>query len=176
MYSKHDVLQPDWTPIEKRSANIKLSSSIKCKRIQFPLVGANALTVHKSQGGTFSEIAYEYGKGQEQQLVYVGMSRVTSIEGLYLTNNRGIFKFYHAKGTASPRIQELRTELRRLENHKLVTLGTELLEFISNVSHFAVLLSLNVQSSNARTFSRYFNRCGSQTGRYPCAQRNMDGQ
>ncbi|XP_055534387.1 ATP-dependent DNA helicase PIF1-like [Wyeomyia smithii] len=64
--SKPGVLQSNWTPISKRSANISLGASIKCKRIQFPVVSANALTVHKSQGGTFSEIVYEYDKGQEQ--------------------------------------------------------------------------------------------------------------
>lgn len=114
-------------------------------------MGASALTVHKSQGGTFPEIVYEYDKGQEQQLVYVGLSIVTSIEGLFLTNTGNVFKFHHAKGSASPRIQELRTELQRLGNHKLVTLGSEIREFITNGSHSAVLMSLNVQSLNAHS-------------------------
>ncbi|XP_055547878.1 ATP-dependent DNA helicase PIF1-like [Wyeomyia smithii] len=151
VYSKPGILQPDWTPVCKRSTSIKLSSSIKCKRVQFPLVGASALTVHKSQGGTFPEIVYEYDKGQEQQLVYVGLSRVTSIEGLFLTNANNVLKFHHAKGTASPRIQELRTELQRLGNHTLVTLGSEMLEFITTGSQSAVLMSLNVQSLNAHS-------------------------
>ncbi|XP_062540963.1 uncharacterized protein LOC134209005 [Armigeres subalbatus] len=57
VYSRPGILQPDWTPISKRSANIKLSGNIKCKRINFPVVSACALTVHKSQGGTFRRLS-----------------------------------------------------------------------------------------------------------------------
>lgn len=151
VYSRPGILQPDWTPISKRSASIKLSSNIKCKRIQFPVVSACALTVHKSQGGTFSEIVYEYDKGQEQQLVYVGLSRVTSIEGLFLTNSSNAFKFHHAKGTSSPRIQELRTELQRLSNHRLRTIGEDVMEAITSNRSACKLMSINVQSLNAHS-------------------------
>lgn len=146
VYSKPGVLQPDWVPISKRSANIKLSSGIKCKRVQFPIVSASALTIHKSQGSTFSEVVYAYEKGQEQQLVYVGLSRVTSLQGLFLTNQTNSFTFHHAKGSISPRIQDLRSELQRLMNHPLRTLGNELRELLTNNAHACSLISLNVQS------------------------------
>lgn len=151
VFSKPGILQPDWTPISKRSANIKLSSAIHCKRIQFPVASASALTVHKSQGGTFSEIVYEYDKGQEQQLVYVGLSRVTALEGLYLTNSSGHYTFHHAKGTTSPRIRELRTELQRLSNHRLRTIGQEVVEIIESRSSACKLMSINVQSLRAHS-------------------------
>ncbi|XP_055622388.1 uncharacterized protein LOC129765957 [Toxorhynchites rutilus septentrionalis] len=151
VYAKPGILQPEWTPISKRTANVTLSSNVKCKRIQFPVVSASALTVHKSQGGTFSEIVYEYEKGQEQQLVYVGLSRVTALEGLYLTNAKGLFKFHHAKGTTSPRIQELRTELQRLSNHRLRTIGQEIIEMIETRSSACKMMSINVQSLHAHS-------------------------
>ncbi|XP_055623676.1 uncharacterized protein LOC129767083 [Toxorhynchites rutilus septentrionalis] len=149
VYSRPDILQSDWTPISKRSANIKLSGIIKCKRIQFPVVSACALTVHKSQGGTFSEIVYDYDKSQDQQLVYVGLSRVSSLQGLYLTNSKNSFRFYHAKGSNSPKMVDLRNELQRLGNHKLRTLGDELWDVVNSSGSASTLMSINVQSLNA---------------------------
>ncbi|XP_062538323.1 uncharacterized protein LOC134206608 [Armigeres subalbatus] len=129
VFSKPGVLQQDWTPIGKRSTNIKLSSAIKCKRIQFPVVSACALTIHKSQGGTFAEIVVDYDKGQDQQLVYVALSRVSSLQGLYLTNSTNSFIFHHGKGSNTPKMKDLRDEMRRLESHKLVTISDELITF-----------------------------------------------
>ncbi|XP_053698655.1 uncharacterized protein LOC128745602 [Sabethes cyaneus] len=129
VFSKPGVLRQDWTPISKRSANIKLSSAIKCKRAQFPVVSACALTIHKSQGGTFSEVVVDYDRSQEQQLVYVAMSR----------------------GSNTPKMKELRTEMSRLENHRLVTIRDELIEFVTSGNHSFVLVSLNIQSFNAHS-------------------------
>ncbi|XP_062542339.1 uncharacterized protein LOC134210305 [Armigeres subalbatus] len=128
--SKPGVLQPQWTPITRRSANITLGS-MKCKRVQFPIVPACALTVHKSQGGTFPQIVYRYDRGQEQQLVYVGLSRVSSLEGLFLTNAKDEFKFHHAKGSDSPKMKELRTEMQRLSNHRLSTIADDMMQFVA---------------------------------------------
>lgn len=148
VFSRPGVLQPHWTPITRRSSNITLGS-MKCKRVQFPVVSACALTVHKSQGGTFPQIVYHYDKGQEQQLVYVGLSRVSSLDGLYLTNAKDEFKFHHAKGSDSPKIRELRTEMERLSNHRLRTIGDELMDFFGRKESGVVLVSANVQSLGA---------------------------
>lgn len=151
VYSKPGVLQPDWTPISKRSANIKLNCSIKCKRLQFPIVSASALTVHKSQGGTFSEIVYDYNKHQEQQLVYVGLSRVSSLEGLYLTDSTNAFRFHHAKGSKSPKIEDLRTELKRLANHQMSTIVDDVFALMNDNENAYTLISMNVQSLRAHS-------------------------
>ncbi|XP_058827259.1 uncharacterized protein LOC131687220 [Topomyia yanbarensis] len=150
VYSKPGQLQFGWVPLTKRSASIKLGS-ITCKRIQFPVVSACALTVHKSQGGTFSEVVFDYDKSLEQQLVYVGLSRVTSMDGLYLTNSKNNFKFNHCKSSNTPRIVELRTELERLSNHQLPTISGVLLDFIEQADHSCSLISFNVQSLNAHS-------------------------
>ncbi|XP_062557042.1 uncharacterized protein LOC134221891 [Armigeres subalbatus] len=125
VYSRPGVLQTGWTPIVKRSANVTLNGGVKCKRVQFPVVSACALTVHKSQGGTFSEVVYNYDKGQEQQLVYVGLSRVTSIDGLYLTNASNSFRFHHGKD--------------------------DIMEAITANKLACTLMSINVQSLNAHS-------------------------
>ncbi|EDS32999.1 tetratricopeptide repeat protein, tpr [Culex quinquefasciatus] len=147
--SRADILQLDWTPIVKRSANIDLGSRIKCKRIQFPVVPACALTIHKSQGGTFDKIVFEYDKGQEQQMVYVALSRVKSLQGLFMTNSKGDFKFHHAKGCNSPKMKDLRNELKRLENHRLQTIVDEVSEVIESSEPTTTLMSINVQSLRA---------------------------
>ncbi|XP_071576363.1 uncharacterized protein [Temnothorax nylanderi] len=147
--SKSGVLSNDWTPIAKRHATISITTKIKCKRIQFPLSPACAMTIHKSQGGTFNEIVYNYHKSQDQQLVYVALSRVTSINGLYLTNNTDDYKFYHYKGNNSPKIIELRNELQRLGNYKLTTVCEKAKQFLCNAINS--VMSYNVQSLRAHS-------------------------
>ena len=52
-----------WTPISLRTSTIQTSSKIiTCKRTQFPIIEACAITTHKSQGGTFDKIVFEYSK------------------------------------------------------------------------------------------------------------------
>ena len=75
MTCKRNVLRSDWPPIRQQSVSIGLGRGklIKCRRIQFPISSACAITIHKSQGGTFQQIVMQY-KRQDQRLVYVGMS------------------------------------------------------------------------------------------------------
>jgi hypothetical protein len=77
------------------------------------------VTVHKSQGSTFDKVVFNYERGLDQQLVYVGLSRVTSIHRLHLTNHNSDYTFHHWKGSDAPKIKDLCTELTHLEHHKL---------------------------------------------------------
>ncbi|GBN54515.1 hypothetical protein AVEN_98501-1 [Araneus ventricosus] len=88
-----------WTPVHLRTATISITGALKCKLKQFPMVPAGAITVHKSHGATFDEIAYDYNKSQHNQLVYVGLSCDKALEGLYLTKDKNDYTFHHAKGT-----------------------------------------------------------------------------
>lgn len=64
-----------WIPIEPRSLTVTVDrkSGVACRHRQFPLVQASAITVHKSQGRTYSAVVYEYARNP-QKLVYVGDS------------------------------------------------------------------------------------------------------
>ncbi|GFT95805.1 uncharacterized protein TNCV_311591 [Trichonephila clavipes] len=84
-----------------------------------------AITIHKPQGGTFDEVVFNYDKSQQIQLVYVTLSRVTSIDGLYLTNDKDDFKFYHGRGSTSPTVKDIRDEYDRMANHRLPTLSMQ---------------------------------------------------
>ncbi|GFU79633.1 uncharacterized protein TNCV_1891251 [Trichonephila clavipes] len=122
---KRDVLDLKWTPIVTRAANITLGGNIKCRSNQFPVVSVSAITIHKSQGGTFDEVVFNYDKSQQIQLVYVALSRVTSIDGLYLTNDKDDFKFYHGRGSTAPTVKDIRDEYDRMANHRLPTLSMQ---------------------------------------------------
>lgn len=149
--NKHD-LKEEWVPIELRTVNINVTPKIKCRRYQFPLLPACALTIHKSQGSTFEKIVYDYHKNHKQQLVYVALSRVTCLQGLFLTNERDDFTFHHAEGSASPSIKSVRNEITRLATHRLPTLTGEIRESL-DACHanegWYVIANVNVQSLRA---------------------------
>ncbi|GFX71093.1 ATP-dependent DNA helicase [Trichonephila clavipes] len=92
---KRDVLDLKWTPIVTRAANIPLGGNIN------------------------------YDKSQQIQIVYVALSRVTSIDGLYLTNDKDDFKFYHGRGSTAPTVKDIRDEYDRMANNLLPTLSIQ---------------------------------------------------
>jgi len=72
--------------ITYESRNMEENGEVLLTACQIPLIIAYALTIHKSQGATLDCIEidlsriFEYGQG------YVALSRVKTIEGLYITN------------------------------------------------------------------------------------------
>lgn len=57
------------------------------QRKQFTLKMGYAQSIHSSQGGTFQEVKVSVGKNVRQTAqVYVGLSRGTSLEGLFITD------------------------------------------------------------------------------------------
>jgi hypothetical protein len=108
-------------PIARRTSTIYLNKNktISAKRNHLPLVSACAITIHKSQGGTLNEIVYEYEKTHTQQLLYVELSRVTSLQGLYIVakDNKNIF--YHGRRNAQSMVP-LQEEFRRLSTNPLI--------------------------------------------------------
>jgi hypothetical protein len=104
---------------------------------------ACALTVHKSQGGTFERIVYDY-KSQQTSLVYVGLSRVTNIDRLYLTNANNNFNFYHGRGSNAPGLKEMTDEYLLLERYRLYTEKTDVEKFCG---HTTTLLTTTTKQS-----------------------------
>ena len=83
-------------PIERVEKEIKIKKnrpfSPAIKMLQFPLILSWPCTVHKVQGKTFPKIVFGFQLLKQRRFntgqVYVALSRVTSLQGLYLT---GIF-------------------------------------------------------------------------------------
>lgn len=151
----HDV-DPSWIPIEPRAVTLTIDrkTGVSCTRRQFPLVQASAITVHKSQGGTYSSVVYEHSKTHPQKLVCVALSRCTNVDNLYLTNAKGDPHFHH-KASNENRANEDRAmlnEFRRLEQNTLPTLTQRYLcalrEFVDHSTEFTLAL-LNVRPLNA---------------------------
>jgi hypothetical protein len=83
------------TPITESSDQIKYNyNKLNCviTREQFPLIECEALTIHKSQGQTYTCVAFDLSqKYLTKQLIYVALSRCTSLAGLYLYGQKHLY-------------------------------------------------------------------------------------
>lgn len=145
-------IQSNWVPIHQLSTTKSLGRGVvtkTVKRKQFPIVSACAVTIHKSQGGTFNELVYEYERRHEHSLVYVALSRATNLQGLYLVSPQNDFVFYHGKST--PRsTQPVQEEYQRLRSNRLITIQDQLLEIIEATSQdHLIFMVFNCQSLRA---------------------------
>ncbi|XP_061388948.1 uncharacterized protein LOC133324078, partial [Musca vetustissima] len=69
-----------WTPIEMciRSFQFKRNDQICIDRRQFPLVVAEGITIHKSQGATYEKVGVHTRKNMSRAALYVACSRATN--------------------------------------------------------------------------------------------------
>ena len=82
-------IQATWTPIKSITSQFAVgrTRSAQVMRKQFPLRPAAAKTVHRCQGDTQSQIVVNLDtKRAIPHIHYVALSRVTSIDGLYVTD------------------------------------------------------------------------------------------
>ena len=84
----HNINQA-WTPIKPITVQFAVgrTQTAQVVRKQFPSRPAAAETIHRSQGDTETKIAVNFNtKRTIPHIHYVGLSRVTTIEGLYITD------------------------------------------------------------------------------------------
>lgn len=75
-----------WTPIGAvtRSFSLAKNERAQVNRTQFPLAPCDARTVNRSQGMTMPQVCCDFRGRAGSGKHYVGLSRATSLEGLYL--------------------------------------------------------------------------------------------
>ena len=81
-----------WTPIMPTTAQFCIGKLSSCKivRKQFPLRLSAAKTIHRAQGDTEREVVVNLEASRKiPHIHYVTLSRVTTLEGLYITNLNG---------------------------------------------------------------------------------------
>ncbi|GFX28795.1 uncharacterized protein TNCV_4250341 [Trichonephila clavipes] len=118
-------LDDDAVPITSQTSSVALNNNktIIAKRKHFPLVSALAMTIHKSQGGTYDAIVYEYDRKHPRELVYVALSRVTKIEGLFMVtkeNTEDSWKFWIGRSGIPLNASESDKHLKRSTNFNFV--------------------------------------------------------
>ena len=82
-------IEHTWTPIKPVTTQFAVgkNKTAQVVRKQFPLRPAAAKTIHRSQGDTETKIVVNFStKRTIPHIHYVGLSRVTTIEGLYITD------------------------------------------------------------------------------------------
>lgn len=73
-----------WTPLTKQKEQFTTSNKVIVVREQYPLVPAEAITINKSQGQSLQMATIQLDPRMNRSLLYVALSRVTNINGVYL--------------------------------------------------------------------------------------------
>lgn len=82
-------IESTWTPIKPITSQFAVGKNRTAQivRKQFPLQPAGAKTIHRSQGSTETQIVVNFKTNRAiPHLHYVGLSRVTNIEGLHIAD------------------------------------------------------------------------------------------
>jgi hypothetical protein len=91
---RNQLVNDNWTPFDYNECVIHVSNItdlyFRIERIQYQLVPCESLTIHKSQGQTYTSVALGLDKAMTKSLLYVGLSRVTTLKELYLINDISI--------------------------------------------------------------------------------------
>lgn len=102
---------------------------------QIPLCLAYALTIHKMQGTTLTMAEIDIGRTVfEYGQIYVALSRIKSLDGLYLIN------FHPQKVKANPKVVEF---YKLFERNKIIILD----EDIENIQNKELELELEVETN-----------------------------
>lgn len=135
-HASRDKPEENWTMIECQDLTVKTSKVGKydfhVNRVQLPLIESEAMTIHKSQGQTYSSVAVNIGDNLSQSLMYVALSRATNVQGLYLFGARSILKKNHTTKSLHALKQTRQSTATKLELDRLrkESMMTDLYPFI----------------------------------------------
>ncbi|KAG1110135.1 hypothetical protein G6F42_015430 [Rhizopus arrhizus] len=141
-----------WTMIEPVSDYVYRNTNgrLKVRRKQFPLLSAESLTVHKSQGQTYGSVVVIDGVASrsrlDRQLMYVACSRATASSGLRIVARNNTFNTFQPLSRSNP-TSPLRMELARQETDEIVPRFLSMTT--SSYPDSILVLSHNIQSLRA---------------------------
>ncbi|CAG9807951.1 unnamed protein product [Chironomus riparius] len=79
------AIDDSWTPITRIKLNFRVNKcSAQVFREQYPIVPAEAISIHKSQGSTLENVTILLVPRMSRSLIYVACSRAKTLDGLYL--------------------------------------------------------------------------------------------
>jgi ATP-dependent DNA helicase PIF1 len=113
------IVQFDHGPvviIKNYVSTLETSTGLHC-RMQVPLTSCSAITIHKSQGMSVSRAVVDISKCFASGQAYVGLSRLQSLQGLYLENWNKESIRVHPRIVAYYKELEIFTFLTRLVVH-----------------------------------------------------------
>jgi hypothetical protein len=138
---RHNI-PPNWVPINFLKSMIKIgksSTSIIVRR-QLPLRIAEAITVHKSEGSTYSDIAIHQPETLSRKEFYTAASRVTSLSGLFFVDCKKPFNLKKYNNTENDRGKK---EIEYLEAQRPLKFN---LQFLQDYPQYPTFIFANIQS------------------------------
>ena len=105
--------------IPKHKFEYYYNECVVAERMQYPLKLAYGITIHKSQGMTLDRLVVDCARIFERGQSYVAMSRVKTLEGLYLKN------FEPEKVLVDNRVAEFYENIKEVEEVKPNNLSLE---------------------------------------------------
>ena len=98
------------TPVPKHTFEYYYHDKIAAERTQYPLKLAYGITIHKSQGMTLDRLVVDCSRIFERGQAYVAMSRVRTLDGLYLKS------FTKEKVMVDTKVADFYSNLQEAEN------------------------------------------------------------
>jgi hypothetical protein len=151
-----------WTIMECTRKRIpKVKARYHAERLQYPIVECESMTIHKSQGQTYERVVVDIGSSNlSRALIYVAVSRVTSLNGLTLVGARSILPpGYENKSFAERKIEcdkrlalnNVQREMNRMRKHAPFKNYFTFLDPRpdENIANELNILCMNIQSLNA---------------------------
>ncbi len=130
---------PNWIPIMSVQSQYMYLLKHPIKREQFPLTLAAGKTFHKSQGSSLKQAVMAFpGKRKVEHLHYVGLSRVTKMDGIKILHGQFHEDKIHVNDSVKKEMSRLRSQA------KLQLCFKPLSELVSNL----LVVSFNAQSLN----------------------------
>jgi hypothetical protein len=163
------------------------NADFKMEREQFPLVECEAITINKAEGQTYEKIGvplnYTINSGKDRRnldgnKLYVAMSRVTKLSGLYLTGRKHVLtdairkllpeekeerKVLCLQGNVQMELKRLRSKEVRLKNvYPFLEVDDNLQQFHSPNRlriMFSNICTYNIKKRRAMQADFGFNKC-----------------